>query len=150
MSVTRFTALLAKGRSGSSSAPRLLAIQSPHRALSTPTTSRNSFGSKHTRSQGITAGASFNASTIAPSSSLHNHYIPHTTRHPTTSLSSSYSSSRKMSSSAAAATTSSSSSSSFLQESNVPCVLDNKPWSGLSSTYDLKDPHSPEGKVLVS
>lgn len=41
-------------------------------------------------------------------------------------------------------------SSSFLKLDTVPCVLDNKPWEGLSKTYDLKDPHSEEGKVLVS
>lgn len=39
--------------------------------------------------------------------------------------------------------------SSFLKLDTVPCVLDNKPWEGLSKTYDLKDPHSAEGKVLV-
>jgi len=39
--------------------------------------------------------------------------------------------------------------SSFLAMETVPCVLDNKPWEGLQKTYDLKDPHSAEGKVLV-
>jgi hypothetical protein len=39
--------------------------------------------------------------------------------------------------------------SSFLALETVPCVLDNKPWEGLEKTYDLKDPHSADGKVLV-